>query len=476
MLDGATGTELERRGVATDPPLWSAAALIACPDTVAAIHRDYADAGADILVANTFRTNARALRAAGRLDEGAALNRLAIELAHRAARGQTLVAASVAPVEDCYRPDLGPDETTLRREHKQMASWLRDAGSDLVWIETIGTIREARAAVAAIAAAGLPLAVSFTTREDGALLGGEALEDAVAAIEPFDPIAIGVNCIPPDGVTAILPRLRRATNRPLAAYAHVNNDLPTYGWSFSQHATPEEYANCVRRWLELGARIVGGCCGTTPRHIQAVRRSLDASEPDTRTASDVTRILSAIERGDAHAAEELLPVVYEELRKLAAQRLANEAPGHTLQPTALVHEAYLRLVSSEDDCAKWSSRGHFFGAAAEAMRRILIDRARARGAQRRGGGWRRLRLDEVGLTLEAPPAELLDLDEALEKLAGTHPRQAELVKLRFFAGLTTAQAAQLQGIATRTAEEDWTYARAWLYAALSDSERGGNSA
>jgi RNA polymerase sigma factor (TIGR02999 family) len=177
--------------------------------------------------------------------------------------------------------------------------------------------------------------------------------------------------------------------------------------------------------------------------------------------SEATRILSAIERGDPHAAEQLLPLVYDELRKLAAQRLAQERPGQTLQATALVHEAYLRLVDVEQ-AQHWDGRGHFFAAAAEAMRRILVERARHKNSRKAGGGRRRVDLNEIELSLDEPDLELLALDDALRELERKDPRKAEVVKLRFFAGLTTAQAALALGVSTSTAENDWAYARSWL--------------
>jgi RNA polymerase sigma factor (TIGR02999 family) len=183
--------------------------------------------------------------------------------------------------------------------------------------------------------------------------------------------------------------------------------------------------------------------------------------------SDVTRILEAIEQGDVHAASELLPLVYEELRRLAAQRLAHEGPGQTLQATALVHEAYLRLVSTER-AAPWKGRGHFFAAAAEAMRRILIERARARKRVHHGGGRKRIDLDLACPVVEPPSDNLLALDEALTRLALAAPVRAELVKLRFFAGLTMPEAAQALGISLATAERYWTFARAWLYAEMTE--------
>ena len=181
--------------------------------------------------------------------------------------------------------------------------------------------------------------------------------------------------------------------------------------------------------------------------------------------SEVTRILSAIEQGDPHAAEQLLPLVYDELRKLAAQKLAQEKPGQTLQATALVHEAYLRLVDTEE-AQHWKSRGHFFAAAAEAMRRILVENARRKGRGRRGGGMRRVELDEAHLVADLPNDDLLDLDEALTRLAQLDPLRADLVKLRFFAGLTMPEAAALLGISLTTAERCWSFARSWLYAEL----------
>jgi RNA polymerase sigma factor (TIGR02999 family) len=181
--------------------------------------------------------------------------------------------------------------------------------------------------------------------------------------------------------------------------------------------------------------------------------------------NEVTRILSVIEQGDPAAAELLLPLVYDELRRLAAEKMAREAPGETLQATALVHEAYLRLVDNEQ-AQHWNSRGHFFAAAAEAMRRILIDNARRKQRVRHGGGHKRLDLDEAHLLAAAPSDDLLALDEALTRLAARDPVRAELVKLRFFAGLTMPEAAQALGISLATAERYWTFARTWLYAEL----------
>ena len=184
--------------------------------------------------------------------------------------------------------------------------------------------------------------------------------------------------------------------------------------------------------------------------------------------ADVTRILSAVEAGDPSAAAELLPLVYDELRKLAAARLADEKPGQTLQATALVHEAYLRLVGVDRE-QRWDSRGHFFAAAAEAMRRLLIDQARRKRRPKHGGGRTRVSLDQALSLGDTPDDDVVALDEALQKLAHQEPAKAELVKLHYFAGLTLEEAGLALGISHRTAKRHWAYARAWLYAAICDA-------
>jgi RNA polymerase sigma factor (TIGR02999 family) len=177
--------------------------------------------------------------------------------------------------------------------------------------------------------------------------------------------------------------------------------------------------------------------------------------------ADVTQILSEIEHGDPAAAEQLLPLVYNELRRLAAAKLTNEKRGQTLQATALVHEAYLRLVDVEQ-VQHWESRGHFFAAAAEAMRRILVENARRKGRQKHGGEWNRVELGEAELATTTTDERLLAIDEALDRLAGEDPQAAQLVKLRFFAGFSLTEAAEIIGVSRTTAYEQWAYARAWL--------------
>jgi RNA polymerase sigma factor (TIGR02999 family) len=193
--------------------------------------------------------------------------------------------------------------------------------------------------------------------------------------------------------------------------------------------------------------------------------------------SDITRILSAIEQGDPHAAAQLLPLVYDELRRLAAQRLSQEKPGQTLEATGLVHEAYLRLVGTDEE-KRWDNRGHFFAAAAEAMRRILVENARRKRSGKHGGGMVRQDLDEIHLAAAELCEDLLALDEALERLAEKDAVKAELVKLRHFAGLTVDQAAQALGISPATADRYWAYARAWLHTEITrgdEAAAGGQS-
>lgn len=191
--------------------------------------------------------------------------------------------------------------------------------------------------------------------------------------------------------------------------------------------------------------------------------------------SDVTRILEKIVSGDPSAAEKLLPLVYDELRKLAAVRLSQERPGQTLQATALVHEAYLRLVGSSGREVSWNNRGHFFGAAAEAMRRILLNRARDKGRLKRGGRGHRIDLEHVELAVDAPHEDLVALDESIEQLSVESPECAKVVKLRFFAGLSIDDTAAALGISPSTAKRHWAYARAWLFDSLRPDDGASSS-
>jgi RNA polymerase sigma factor (TIGR02999 family) len=203
-------------------------------------------------------------------------------------------------------------------------------------------------------------------------------------------------------------------------------------------------------------------------HPESLNR-LEARSLRSEAVNEITRILSAISQGDPSAASQLLPLVYDELRTLAAQKLSLETPGQTLQPTALVHEAYLRLVGEREEL-HWDNRGHFFAAAAEAMRRILVDNARRKHSQKRGGDWQRVPLEEFHRVTESPD-DLLELDDVLTRFAADEPDKARLVQLRFFAGLSTPDAASALGISVATAERWWTFARTWLYTELQGEQK-----
>jgi S-methylmethionine-dependent homocysteine/selenocysteine methylase len=283
VLDAAMGTELQRRDADTRLPLWSARALLQDPELVWTVHADEAAAGADILTANTFRTHRRSIRAAGAEADSAALTAEAVGLAHRAAavpRRDIFVAGSLAPLEDCYRPDLAPDDAALAREHGEQARALAAAGADLILVETHNSIREAEAAVRAAKATGLPVAVSVVTDGKGRLLSGEPIEEAAARLVDLAPDAVGINCVPAARVLFELDRLKGAARGiPLLAYGNLGLPEDEKGWRFSEELAPEPYAEEAARWIALGARIVGGCCGTTPAHTRAVREMVDGTTP-----------------------------------------------------------------------------------------------------------------------------------------------------------------------------------------------------
>lgn len=281
LLDGATGTELERRGQPCPLPLWSSRALLVCPDLVEEIHSDYAQAGAEIITANSFRTQRRTLERGvseypGLGDRAAELTALAIDLARAGAqRGKSArwVAGSAAPLEDCYRPDLVPDEEALLTEHTLHAAHLAEAGADLILVESMNCIREAVAACEAAKRTQLPFWVSFITAGSGLLLSGEALTEAVAAVGDFAPLGIGINCMPPSATRVDLSPLRQSG---LAFGLHANLGEPGAHPADprAEDYTPEEFAECAARWEEQGATWIGGCCGTTPAHTAALARRL----------------------------------------------------------------------------------------------------------------------------------------------------------------------------------------------------------
>jgi len=280
LLDAAMGTELQRRETDTSLPLWSARALIVDPEVVWTIHGDEVAAGADILTANTFRTHARSLARGGAGERAAELSALAVHLAHQAAAApgrEVFVAGSLSPLEDCYRPDLVPDDAALEREHGAQARFLAAAGVDLLIAETHNTVREAVAAARAARETGLPYVVSMVTDGSGRLLSGEPLSAVAEALRPFEPDALGVNCVPAGKLAGDLAVLAAAApGRTLAAYANLGLPAEGPGWQFTDELGPEDYGREASRWLGFGARIVGGCCGTTPAHTRALRAVLDA--------------------------------------------------------------------------------------------------------------------------------------------------------------------------------------------------------
>jgi S-methylmethionine-dependent homocysteine/selenocysteine methylase len=276
VLDGATGTELERRGAAAALPLWSARALIEAPELVAAIHRDYVDAGADVITANTFRTQRRNLERGGAGERAEELTRSAVEIAHRAAREgasdrEVFVVGSAPPLEDCFRPDLIPADHDLASEHTEHAEHLAAAGVDGILIETMNTGREALAALRAARATGLPSLVSFVCWEGAQLLSGESLRSTLDRIASARPDAVLVNCLPASNVAACLAVLRDA-EQPFGVYPNLG--APTDTGHHSEPLDPAEIAERVSSWRDAGASLLGGCCGTTPAHTRAIAQRL----------------------------------------------------------------------------------------------------------------------------------------------------------------------------------------------------------
>lgn len=283
LLDGATGTELERRGLDCSLPLWSAQALLDAPETVEAVHRDYVAAGVDCLTANTFRTQARVLGRAGLGDRAHEFTVLAIALARRAAQGHPgiRVAGSAAPLEDCYRPDLVPPLAALEREHGEHCAALAAGGADLILIETMGTVREAQAAAAAAAATGLPVLVSLIGGPHGTrLLSGEPIEAALEAIAASSPQAVLINCMPVSQLDVWWPALQ-ASGLAFGVYPNLGTPGDHPLAARSEELGPEAFAAHARRWVECGASIVGGCCGTGPAHLQAVHAALRGGSANT---------------------------------------------------------------------------------------------------------------------------------------------------------------------------------------------------
>lgn len=279
LLDAAMGTEIDRRGVATRLPLWSAWGLIDAPEVVRAVHEDHLRAGAEVLTTNTFRTHRRSLSLAGMGDRAAELSALAVRLAREAVHDvaparHVWIAGSVAPLEDCYSPQLTPPDETLLREHALQAAHLVAAGVDLIKVETMPTVREASAAAAVAVGTGRPVLVGFTCGRDGRLLSGETPRHAAAALEPLGVAALMVNCTPADALHVPLAELLAATTLPVGAYGNVGHAEQECGWNATDVIDAEAYADLADAWVAAGARLVGACCGTRPEHLAAVARRL----------------------------------------------------------------------------------------------------------------------------------------------------------------------------------------------------------
>lgn len=280
LLDGALGTELERRGVSTRLPLWTAQALIDAPDRIREVHEEYVRAGAEIITAATFRTTPRALGSAGMEGEADRLTASAIALCReaRARAGlerEVWVAGSMAPLEDCYRPELAPPPEAMEREHREQAARLKDAGADLLLIETMNSIAEAVAALRGARGTGLPILVGFICKSPREIWNGDPLGEAVRAVDALQPDAILVNCTPPDVAAECLDEIARATHLPIGCYPNAGApDLERGAWTFDPAMTPGRFAEAAQSWVRSGAQIVGGCCGTGPDHIRALRAAL----------------------------------------------------------------------------------------------------------------------------------------------------------------------------------------------------------
>ena len=272
LLDGALGTELERRGIGTRLPLWSAEALLEAPELVREIHEQYIRAGAEVITTNTFRTSRRALDKVGMGDRAGKLTRVAVRFAvearENAAERPVWIAGSVAPLEECYDPSLVPPPEIAFEEHRELARWLAEAGVDLLLLETMNTVSEARAALEAAQETGVPVWVSMVCGADGRLLGGDTIVEAVGALEPLGPAALLINCTSAPWIEEPLRQMIERATVPVGVYANMGDPQPN--GRFRHMLSPEEYARCVAAWIEMGARIVGGCCGTTPEHIRAL--------------------------------------------------------------------------------------------------------------------------------------------------------------------------------------------------------------
>ena len=279
ILDGAMGTELFRRGVETRLPSWSAHALLHQPDLVREIHEDYINAGAEIITTNTFRTSFRSLNKVGQGHLSKNMTELAVSLAKEArknaAQTDVWIAGSVAPLEDCYEPELMPDMTTAAKEHSQMIELLAGSGVDLLLIETMNSIEEAAAAAQSAATTGLPFFVSWVCGTDGNILNGHSLQRGMDVLMAYHPSAFLVNCTPTIHLKAALSQLLKAPGTlPVGAYGNIGKPEPVFGWEFTNELDAAAYSEYAADWIRAGAKIVGGCCGTSPDYIRSIKKQV----------------------------------------------------------------------------------------------------------------------------------------------------------------------------------------------------------
>ena len=281
VMDGGMGSEIEHRGAPTTLPLWSAEALLTHPEVVQQIYADYIHAGAEIIITDTFRTTKRAFAKRGIAAQAARATALACTLAQQARRSaqpdhEIYIAGSIAPLEDCYSPQLTPPQSQIEAEHAELVAQLKEGGVDFILLETMITARETISGVKAAQLNGLPCAASFCCNDALALLGGEPLQEVVHAIEPFKPLFIGVNCVSIEIATATVKHLRELTTLPISVYAQGDGLADKdQGWKMVDEHHLQAYLRAAPQWLAAGAQIIGGCCGTTPAYIRALRQLLD---------------------------------------------------------------------------------------------------------------------------------------------------------------------------------------------------------
>jgi homocysteine S-methyltransferase len=280
IMDGGMGTEILHRGMATPLPLWSSYALLHHPKIVQQIHEDYIRAGAEILITDTFRTTRRAFAKENMAEKATEMTHLACELAQRAIEQTKLdhevyIAGSIAPLEDCYSPELTPSALELEKEHDEFVADLKDGGVDFLLFETMITLRETLSGLRAAKRHALPFAISFCCNGSLALLGGEALGDVIPEIEQYQPLFVGINCISVESAHKLVKYLRGITTFPVAVYAQghaIVGDVQR--WQVEEEKSVEAYLKAARRWVEDGAQVIGGCCGTTPAYIHRLAIAL----------------------------------------------------------------------------------------------------------------------------------------------------------------------------------------------------------